>query len=450
MKQLQLGIAFAVLVVMVFVITFAMNYLGGTVQAPVEPDAVQPARDVVFLQKLFPPDGRSALESEHLSTGFVDFPFYNPHAEAVKIGLDRKSCRCAGVEIYVLPEDNRRYLIPWAIALAGNAGPGPLLTVAPSAQVLPVLEKGASGVEILEKTDSAVVPGKSLGWARLRYKGERTGVQTLGAQLWMDSAQGGQIASLELRIAYHEPLRVEPTLDFGVLRDEELQRGATRNIMVWSPIRPELRLQATSAYVSGGAGQDTFAIGVPQPINPADLPTTYSGPVKCAYRIPVTLLARSPDGKVATDVGPFRRWITLSSPDVPGETRSVAVIGRVRGVVEIGGDDEINEINFTVFPRSRGKRETIQLYSEQADLKLTFDRQRTPEFLSATLIEQKSPDNRRTWQLRAEVLPDKASGPFPRKADPAFRDSAIYLNAQIPGKPPRSIRIAAVGTASAG
>jgi hypothetical protein len=140
--------------------------------------------------------------------------------------------------------------------------------------------------------------------------------------------------------------------------------------------------------------------------------------------------------------------VVIATPEVDGEPKSVPISGRVRGLIEIGSDDEGGDLHFRVFPRRTGKRESVPLYSEVPGIKLEVDRSRLPAFLNATLVTDKgSGDNRQLWTLRVEVLPNKASGPFPRK-DPLYEDSAVYLKASIPGKPPRYLRVAVHGTAS--
>ncbi|MFO0925434.1 MAG: hypothetical protein U0736_00115 [Gemmataceae bacterium] len=334
----------------------------------------------------------------------------------------------------------RRLVAPWAVAQAHRrAGPAlavPLAGQAPLEGRPPPSCWRRTSRSRCRATCSAGSVCSGRGWPQQP------------ASLWMDDRAAGQPAAL--RYLYFPPFANEPTLDVGTLRDDDLQRGVTRYLVVWSATRSHLRLEAKSTFVRGTPAQDPFVVGRPEPMSVQEITPMGGGPAKCAYRVPITLLPRSPDGKVPFDVGPFRRWVSVSSPDVTEEPRPVAVVGRVRGLVEIGSDDEINEINFSTFPATRGRRAAIELYSDSPDVQLTFDRERTPEFLAATVTELKGPDRRRAWQLRAEVLPRKAAGPFPRRADPAYRDSAIYLNAQVPGKPPRSIRIGVVGTASAG
>jgi hypothetical protein len=161
----------------------------------------------------------------------------------------------------------------------------------------------------------------------------------------------------------------------------------------------------------------------------------------------VTLNALAQDG-TPFDIGPFYRRVTLSCPDLFSEPKHVTIHGRVRGVVEIGNDQDGSEINFSTFARTKGKTDKIHLQSEVPGLTLEFDDKRTPSYLTARLSPLTKQAGRQTWVLRATVLPGQASGVFPRRDDPLFEDSAIYLKASEPGKRIRWVRIAVQGTAS--
>src|SRR5262245_53227337 len=107
MKQAQWTIAALVLAVMVFALTFAVNYLGGTAAGPGEPGAA--AKRVLELDlplgKFAPEDGLSRLEQEENVPGHQDFWFVNRNAEPVTMGLDRTNCKCTEVEAYLLPAE---------------------------------------------------------------------------------------------------------------------------------------------------------------------------------------------------------------------------------------------------------------------------------------------------------------------------------------------------------
>jgi hypothetical protein len=261
-------------------------------------------------------------------------------------------------------------------------------------------------------------------------------------------------------------LRVRPTLSLGALREDALGSKTTRGIICWSSTRASLRLEAKD-----GRGldpyHDPFFVGKPEPLsseeigklekmNREDNDITWEGRVLCAYRIPVTVLAVSKDGKTPFDIGPFLRHVIVSSPDVPSaETKQVTVTGRVSGIVDIGSSDESGaEIDFTTFPRLQGKRESVAVQSDRADLELAIDDKRTSKFLKATL--RKPDPDRQEWKLTVEVKPGEAFGDFPRMRDPLFEDSAVYLTATFSvadtkgekKKTTRPIRIAVKGTAN--
>src|SRR5262245_28968734 len=90
MKQTQWTIAALVLAGLVFGLTFAVNYLGGTANNPTpDGDNFKPPLEVEFpLGKVYPGDG-TRLEQEENVPGHRDFWFVNQNADPVTMGLDR-------------------------------------------------------------------------------------------------------------------------------------------------------------------------------------------------------------------------------------------------------------------------------------------------------------------------------------------------------------------------
>ena len=174
------------------------------------------------------------------------------------------------------------------------------------------------------------------------------------------------------------------------------------------------------------------------------------GSVRCAYRVPIFLRAVAADGKTPFDIGPFRRRVLVGSPDVKGDAKSVLVTGRVLGVIEIGTDVDRGGVNFRDFLRSKGQTESINLENRGQKIELAIDRQRTASFLEAEIevVTPPPPGLLQAWTLRARISAFKADGEFPRREDPIYEDSAIYLKVTTPGKPPRSIRIPVTGRAT--
>lgn len=465
MKQTQWTVAVLLLAAMVFIVTFAMNYLGGNSAPKADPGEKQPAKELIFDYKLFPPDGISAIEREDKERGHQDYWFHNPNDRMVKLGLNRKTCKCTAVEGYVLPLEANQTMLRSASALCGVAGSGAIPTLAFQSLAMAELQKEATKRELLRESEFLEVPPGGTGWVRLIYTGEKAGKTSLGSEMWMDSLDSGKVARLELRLLFYEPLRAKAALSFGSIREEELVKGVTRYIYYYSFTRPSLKVNIKYSPLKGNRSSDPFQIGDPEPVEGValrqfdtdvntpghELQDPVGGRTLCAYRIPVTLRAQSADGKTPFDLGPFRRVISLSLPDSSEDPRLVTVTGYIRGGIEVGSDDEGgSDVHLRVFSKRFGRKVPITLQTDLQDVNLEFDRSRTPEFLNATIEPDPTPAaGRRFWKVVVEALPNKASGPFPRN-DPAYQDSAIYLKMLRPGKPPRSVRIGVSGTASEG
>jgi hypothetical protein len=172
--------------------------------------------------------------------------------------------------------------------------------------------------------------------------------------------------------------------------------------------------------------------------------------ILCAYRIPITLQAESEDGTMPFELGPFRRWVTLSGSEEDGiELVRTAVEGRIEGDVSVGNPSDAGAILLGVFERQRGARRSVVLQSNVPGLELKLDPDhKVPDFLKVQLADKAEigPAGSRTWKLQVEAVPGRARGLFPRDDDPTYRDSAVYLKTLE--KTPRTIRIPVKGTAN--
>jgi hypothetical protein len=470
MKQSQMLLAVLVLAVMVFIVTFAMNYLGGggtpTQTTPQGPTG--PRRELLFASKLFPPDGLSMVDRENHKKGHFDYWFVNPHDASLKVGLIGQSCKCTEVRLSYLPEDGPRRIVCDAVALLGAGLAGAVPAVALQALATPELQKGASEHEILKDKEAVNVPAKAVGWVRLMFKGEKPGPMGLTAVVWTENKETGARTSLDARVAFHDPMRLKPGLQVGTFKEADLANGVTRYILVSSPTRLHLDLDVKAAYIHKGKPQsDPFHVGKPEPLDRVELDklqrelvaTSQSDPMEggppgqllCGYRIPVTFKAVSDDGETPFDLGPFRRRVVINCKDIEGDPRSVVILGRVLGLIELGTDEDSGDINFRTFKSSQGKQDKISLSTEVDGVNLEVDPHRTSPFLSANLLQLSAAEKgRKHWRLTVRVLPGKAFGPFPRRDNPAYEDCAVYLIGTVPGKKPQSIRIAVQGTATEG
>jgi hypothetical protein len=175
------------------------------------------------------------------------------------------------------------------------------------------------------------------------------------------------------------------------------------------------------------------------------------GSLRCAWRVPVTLRAVSADGHTPFELGQFQRWVVLSSPDEGIEPMRVLVSGRVVGDVTAAGDDDAGRVIFGNFKHKDGTAwRRVLLESDAPGMELKLEKDRMPKYLEVRLRppEASASGGHQTWRLEVKVKPNAARGPFPRQEDPAYGDSAVYV--QIVGKTPRSLRIPVSGTANDG
>ena len=108
MKPIQWVVALVVLVAMVFVITFAMNFLGDSKQppSPFPDDPGASANVLKFLTTSYPAQEKNMPIVKYVdmeikndgnrNPGYRDYLFVNPTDEEVKLGRTGKVCTCSG------------------------------------------------------------------------------------------------------------------------------------------------------------------------------------------------------------------------------------------------------------------------------------------------------------------------------------------------------------------
>src|SRR5262249_44510124 len=134
-----------------------------------------------------------AVEMEERGKGHQDFWYANANDEAVKLGLSFKACTCSSVELFQLPSNGRERLVNVAAAVHGAGisamnGLGSLRVVCAAAVGTWAAQKGVSSKELVvnrEEVVSVTIDPGTVGWVRLAWRGEKPGVQRLGARLWM-------------------------------------------------------------------------------------------------------------------------------------------------------------------------------------------------------------------------------------------------------------------------
>jgi hypothetical protein len=475
MKQAHWIGALLALAALVFGITFTMSYLGGSRPAPAKKRVIEAPRQLEFSYNFGPIQmdettgliqqanlTRVGLECEESQKGHYDFWFNNANQDALPMGLKKKSCVCANVQAFVL-RAGPMGLVNYAAARWGLAVNGPLAAAGFQALASHGLEAAAEKHDLWKRETPLDLPPAACGWIRMFWKSEKIGPQFFWAELWTDRQESGLKQRLETWVVLHPALRAHNGLTIPDLNDTDLPHKS--EIICWSSTRPHLRIRAELTG-QRSKGADPFALGDIQELsaeeraelqkaNNDDIQTretAFPGKVLFAARIPITLHRRSPDGKTPFDLGLFRRQVVILTDDAKMEPIKVEVKGRVRGLIDVGGDEEgSGGVSLGSFPRKAGsKRVELPLRALVNGLTLELDKTRTPRFLKVDLGETtaQSTDQRQNWTLRVEAGPGAVDGIFPRS--PLYEDCAIYLKAKLKGKPPQPIRIPVRGVAMDG
>jgi hypothetical protein len=418
----------------------------------------------------YPPYGGKVL-CEVNKEGECDFWFTNPNNKEVKVGLLRKSCKCANIRLHIVGLESPTDYVASSVGLAG-------ITLDPFGGVLnkivPRLTEGAlltwqedwgrlqrsqsgDGVELTEEPGSSTtVPAGAIGKVHLNWKTERTGDQGQLLTLWTDHRSNPISTLLEAQAAIMPPLQGLGVYDVGVL--EERQLPFTKDVYCFSQTRPSVPVKVKVMHDNRDENADPVEVGPVVPAGPeefASLRERYpqalgAAVIRSGYKATVTLRRTSEDG-TPFEQGAFYRRVEFYSDAEGVEPIETALSGQVLAVVTVGEPDSGGHVLFGSFHRSEGKVKKILLQSDvpKLDLEVDLDPKHVPEFLDVPKLDllEETPSGHRSWRLELRVLPNKALGRFPNAEDPAYRDSAIYIKTK--GEPTRPmIRVPLSGVAN--
>ena len=127
-----------------------------------------------------------------------------------------------------------------------------------------------------------------------------------------------------------------------------------------------------------------------------------NGAVLSGYRVPITLLKVSPDGKTPFDLGLFRQRIELKMDD--DNKVQVVVKGSIEGDLKVVGADAAKPVHFPSFDRTTAASQPVVVESEADVASLKLDKNRTPAFLDVDFPAgpEKNGD-RKIWKLTSKM-----------------------------------------------
>jgi hypothetical protein len=463
MKTSQWIGALAALVAVIFLSTFAINYIGPTKSDGPTTTSGEDVATLEFLHTAYPNLSGGvmvgSLDCEHNKPGHQDYFFRNPNEEPVKFGAVSKSCKCQGVDVYLLPEGYtpRPGITPPNPAVAGavgGLGRAAAATLTRRGESEEELEAKAVSHTALNPDDprtEITVPPHRIGWVRMKWTGEKAGAQLLTIKLWIHHPGSGLDVNLERRANFLEPILVAETEQrVGNLRPGDLPKEFS--FLVTSATRKSFKITRAQAVRAASlpAESDAFVVGEPVPLSPEEcIKATREIKqwlVQSGYRIPVTLRKVAPDGKTPFEVGRFRRRVEVTT-DAFDKPVSMTYLGTVQGDFQVTGVDESGGVNFGPFRRGSQQPRRVTVRGGGPGMKLELDKRRIPEYLEAKLTEQPPGPGSlsRSWELEIKILPS-AYGSFPRDDDPVYQDSAIYLRPV--GQSQQSYRVEVRGDAT--
>ncbi len=468
MKTSQLVVLFVALVVVVFVATFASQWVGKPREAtPQKVDVpASPKQDVVltFPTTLWPPlDPAGAptlpLIQERGIPGHKDFWFANNNDVAVTLGLGQKNCTCTNVQVALAPEDWEKRQgkdAATAVTQAALGGAGPLAVLAPAAGAPTPPDSDLSWRALESELANPAakgfdIPARRGGWVRLAWKGDKAGDQALEAKMWMQTPASGVSETLRIGVKFVEPIRVLPDTrerTFDIIKPGDKPKETAFTIL-------SVTRRSFSLVPESDADQKTrhpfVTLGKPVLLTGEHLDKLQESlrvPALSAYSIPVTVREEIQEGdKVRQiDMGPFRATLKMTS-DVGDDPVIFFVTGFVEGDVTVVGDTSTRDrVQLETFSGRSGTTRTVALESDPT-VKLTVAQK--PDFMTVDLKEGASASGRKTWAMTLTIAPDAVSGAFPRTDDALLRDTAIYLNSKKTASDlGRRVRIPVSGTAS--
>jgi hypothetical protein len=215
--------------------------------------------------------------------------------------------------------------------------------------------------------------------------------------------------TLEVPVVVRQPIQFDTDrVHVGVLT---AGKSISKVFDAWSSTRSKLDLQLVST--------DPLFVFDVKPLVDKDLEAKkddlrtrkLSDHVLCAYQITVTV-HESMAGKYL-DQGSFYRKFAVAldgkEPDPNSPVYAPEIVGRTKGDIGIGGEDDRGRVRFAPFTRATGGTAEVQLSTgPNVDLKTYDGHPNQPSFIKVNLTrdEKQASATRVTWQLEVTVPPN--------------------------------------------
>jgi hypothetical protein len=441
-RVLFIGVAFALLIALIFGVTIISEMTGGVEEKKIGVGEAKPVGAVFQFRTLECGFDPSSTELQNrMFRGFyedgdedtVNFWYESRTDQAISVGAKASCVSCSGARIAnVSPEllqDYARTMSAGGMVapmLSGGLNPAMIAAAIQFDAKLPWVNLDVQNINSI-----ATIPGNKTstgngrGILQLRIKPSRTSSQTPSFDLRAGIAtEPATDYKFQLRFMYvSSGFAVIPKeqQDVGILNEQSPSKSF--DIITWSPVRnygeafPPQTVKADDSTLP-------MTIGPPEPFSVNErsslaekLSSEYKVPFRCeaAYRYRVTV-AREKDGRMS-EIGPFEKSINIVGTG--GAKASLKVTGMIAGFLRLR---EGRQIDFGSFDAQYEKAVSVGIVSDRADVEIeTLPSESKPRFLKTTLSPPETVDGRRTWKLTVRIDARQGYGALPKDAVVSLR-----------------------------
>lgn len=408
--------AFAVLVGVVFLVTFLRQWTSNPDPVGRSDDRHIPVGKVIF--PVTQVEERPTTEVH--GKGFYDWYFQNQSDAEAEIGANYVSCKCSSIDILTFrPGEEKIYLQGNGLRAWLTAHAGVLPWVCTQAALEDESQRflgDTSRWQSIEVSDNkaAVAPAKSNGLVRMRWEGRQDLPQILSTVVWTQPRgddRSRATTTLKISVNFVQPLSLQAR---SLSLPNTLAEGAKMSVstVCWSYLRRHFDLQAREK------GDDPCFECVLIPLTAAECRQALgeeheNTAIASGYRVQVTVHEQRAGKHL--DLGPFHRKIELTSDALPIPL-TLEVHGTVVGDIRLLSATGSQRIDLQDFDVAVGKSHTVTVESDRQEMELSIG-SKSPEYLEVKLVRNGVVNGKKQWLLTVVVPKNRAEGRLPNTSE---------------------------------
>jgi hypothetical protein len=416
---MRVALPLIVLVGIVFGIAYVTQYANkgksGKIDEPIDDNQPRAKVDPLRfngLQAVWDPDDPVAIADVEIGKeAHYDFWFHNPNDVPVTIGLKKKSCTCAGIQIGRFTDAN------WSQWQKSKGTSGGWTLVRDWSKLIQSVAWEALLIGESEKRSVAPQgPHRRREILRVRWEAKQREEPVVQLTFEIAHEIGKQVVISEFSARY----TVVPVLTIGPQQVElgDIPQGDKRSMecFAFSTTRDEFNIELKMGPDAADAANPCFELTNPVKLSRDELvvlPKTLGSQYerlrpKSGYKFTVTVWEVRGDRQL--DLGPLSRRLDVSVAGV-GNALSVPVHGIVRGEVEVLGADSRGRISLGSFKADREMTQSVTLMTRNKDYDLKIE-SITNSAIKASLTVEPEIEGKKRWRLTVTIPAYGLVGPI--------------------------------------